>query len=129
MLPEVQCRLFPGQTAFDREDVIDQVCLFSSLFVLFLYNSYFHQYAFLQVFKQRLNALLHNLRNGKYFGDGQIAYMMRVIEYQHRRLPHVHIVFQLTNAPSIDNKIASGQYIDKYVFFSLFSDFENKLCF
>jgi len=69
------------------------------------------------VFKQRLNALLHNLRNGKYFGDGEIAYMMRVIEYQHRGLPHAHIVFQLTNAPSIDNKIASGQYIDTYVFF------------
>lgn len=28
MWPEVQCRLFPGQSAFDREDVIDQVCLF-----------------------------------------------------------------------------------------------------
>ena len=31
MWPEVQCRLFPGQTAFDREDVIDQV-FFSSFF-------------------------------------------------------------------------------------------------
>ena len=69
------------------------------------------------MFKQRLNALLHNLRNGKYFGDGKIAYMMRVIEYQHRGLPHAHIVFQLTNAPTIDDKIASLQYIDKYVFF------------
>ena len=43
--------------------------------------------------------------------------MMRVIEYQHRGLPHAHIVFQLTNAPTIDDKIASLQYIDKYVFF------------
>ena len=47
------------------------------------------------MFKERLNALLHNLRNGKYFGDGRIAYMMWVIEYQHRGLPHAHIVFQM----------------------------------
>ena len=27
MWPEVQSRLFPGQTTFDREDVVDQVSL------------------------------------------------------------------------------------------------------
>ena len=69
------------------------------------------------MFKERLNALLHNLRNGKYFGDGRIAYMMRVIEYQHRGLPHAHIVFQMDNAPHIDDKTASAEYIDKYVCF------------
>jgi hypothetical protein len=59
--------------------------------------------------------LLHNLRHGKYFGDGRIAYIMRVIEYQHRGMPHCHIVFQLTNAPPRDDKIACGLFIDKYV--------------
>ena len=70
--------------------------------------------AFGQVFKERLNALLHNLRHGKYFGDGRIAYMMRVIEYQHRGLPHAHIVFQLDNAPHNDDQVASAEYIDRY---------------
>ena len=84
------------------------------LLCLFCFYSFRQFFAFGQVFKERLNALLHNLRNGKYFGEGRIAYMMRVIEYQHRGLPHAHIVFQLDNAPHIDDNVASAQYIDKY---------------
>ena len=119
--PEVQCRLFAGQSAFDREDIIDQVCGSVSILLLivmvpvFGFLFFVRSLLFLQVFKGRLDALLHNLRSGKYFGDGRIAYMMRVIEYQHRGLPHAHIVFQMTDAPPIDDKLASTNYIDKFV--------------
>jgi hypothetical protein len=77
--PEIQERLLPGQTAFDRPDIVDQV------------------------FHQRLQAFLANIRKGVYFGgrvddDGkfmkgnhEVVYLMHVIEYQHRGLPHAHI--------------------------------------
>jgi hypothetical protein len=83
--PEIQERLLPGQTAFDRPDIVDQV------------------------FHQRLQALLANIRKGVYFGghvdsDGkfhkgnhEVIYMMHVIEYQHRGMPHAHIVVKLSN--------------------------------
>ena len=47
MWPEIQDRLFPGQTAFDRPDVV------------------------VEVFHARLAAFMHNLRSGKYFGGKQ----------------------------------------------------------
>jgi hypothetical protein len=88
--PEIQEMLLPGQVAFDRPDI---VC---------------------RVFKARLHAFMHNLRNGKYFDDfansqsGQpvrivhrgVIYELHVIEYQHRGLPHAHIVLKLTNTPN-----------------------------
>jgi hypothetical protein len=78
--PEIQQMLLPGQVAFDRPDI---VC---------------------RVFKTRLHAFLHNLRNGKYFDDfstsaagvkvrllhRNVVYELFVIEYQHRGLPHAH---------------------------------------
>jgi hypothetical protein len=78
--PEIQERLLPGQTAFDRPDIVDQV------------------------FHQRLQALLANIRKGVYFGgrvdengkfmkgNHEVIYLMHVIEYQRRGLPHAHIV-------------------------------------
>ena len=83
--PEIQERLLPGQTAFDRPDIVDQV------------------------FHQRLQALLANIRKGVYFGgrvdaDGkfvkgnhEVIYLMHVIEYQHRGLPHAHSIVKLSN--------------------------------
>jgi hypothetical protein len=83
--PEIQERLLPGQTAFDRPDIVDQV------------------------FHQRLQAFLANIRKGVYFGgrvddDGkfvkgnhEVVYLMHVIEYQRRGLPHAHIVVKLSN--------------------------------
>ena len=62
--PEIQSRLFKGQTAFDRPDVV------------------------VQVFKARLSALIHNLKHGKYFGRRICSFMMYVIEWQNRGLPH-----------------------------------------
>ncbi len=73
--PEIMERLPRGQTAFDRPDL---VCM---------------------VFHQRLEALLYNLRIGVYFDGTTIVYIMRVIEYQMRGLPHAHIVLKLLDAP------------------------------
>jgi hypothetical protein len=57
--PEIVDALLPGQTAFDRPDV---TC---------------------PVFRARLYAFLHNLRQGKYFGKNHpVTYEMMAIEYQ-----------------------------------------------
>ena len=83
--PEIQERLLPGQSAFDRPDIVDQV------------------------FHQRLEAFLANIRKGVYFGgrvddngkfvkgNHEVVYLMHVIEYQRRGLPHAHIVVKLSN--------------------------------
>jgi len=52
------------------------------------------------VFKHRLDSLLHNLRSGIYFNGQRTVYILRVIEYQHRGLPHAHIVFKLNGMPT-----------------------------
>jgi len=52
--PEVKGKLLEGQSIFMRPDVATQI------------------------FKARLEALIHNLRHGKYFGGAKIAYIMRV---------------------------------------------------
>jgi len=74
--PEIKSMLIEGQTAYDRADV---TC---------------------KVFHAKVDIFMHNLRLGKYFGpDHKIIYEIRVIEYQQRGLPHVHIVVQLSNIP------------------------------
>ena len=40
---------------------------------------------------------------------------MRVIEYQFRGLPHVHIVFRLDNGPCHSDKEACIAWIEKYI--------------
>jgi hypothetical protein len=101
MWPEIQEMLLPGQTAFDRPDI---VC---------------------QVFKHRLSAILFNLRNGKYFDDEdldenvvlrrKIIYELRCIEYQHRGLPHTHIVVRLDHVPEPNNPQACSDWIDSFI--------------
>jgi hypothetical protein len=101
MWPEIQQQLLPGQSAFDRPDV---VC---------------------QVFQHRLSAVLHNLRQGKYFDDEDddgdvvvrrtVIYELRCIEYQHRGLPHTHIVISFNNVPDPNDKESCGQWIDKFI--------------
>jgi hypothetical protein len=89
---EIQEVLLEGQTAFDRPDV---VC---------------------QVFKARLQALIHNLKSGKYFNNGKVQYIMYVIEYQHRGLPHAHIVVRLDNHPLDDQSDAIKlRYISRHI--------------
>jgi hypothetical protein len=85
MWPEIQERLRAGESAFDRPDIV------------------------VPVFHQRLQALLANIRKGVYFGghvneagqyvkgNHEVVYMMHVIEYQHRGMPHAHIVLKLSN--------------------------------
>jgi hypothetical protein len=102
--PEIQERLLPGQTAFDRPDIVDQV------------------------FHQRLQAFLANIRKGVYFGghvdengkfvkgNHEVIYLMHVIEYQHRGLPHAHIVVKLSN---LEGKISI--YSSKYLYVSYFT--------
>ena len=59
--PEIKSQLLPGQTAFDRPDVVTRV------------------------FHARLEAFLHNLKAGKYFGvEAEVLSLLRSIEYQHR---------------------------------------------
>ena len=51
------------------------------------------------VFKGRLDAMLYNIRHGKYFDDISLPYEIRVIEYQIRgnKPPIVTIFFYLFN--------------------------------
>ena len=99
--PEIIEQLLPGQTAFDRGDI---VC---------------------QVFYRKLQALLANLRQGKYFPIKnslkqwhKIQYEVRVIEYQRRGLPHAHIVLKFENhihMPVYENKKELAKWIDYHI--------------
>lgn len=74
--PEIKSKLLKGNSAFDAHTV---VCM---------------------VFHQRLKAFLHNLRHGKYFGtNNKLCYIMHVIEYQHRGLPHAHVSVKFHGVP------------------------------
>lgn len=88
--PEVQERLLPGQTAYERPDVMAKV------------------------FQARLRAILANLKNGKYF-CGRTVYILHVIEYQHRGLPHAHIVCQFVDGPNHENEQDCINFIDRYI--------------
>jgi hypothetical protein len=90
---EIQERLLEGQDAFDRPDICAQV------------------------FREKLKQFIANLSAGLYHGgcmryvdgsedgtyiphqaaDGEkaLVYIMMVIEYQHRGLPHAHIVYRV----------------------------------
>jgi hypothetical protein len=88
------------------------------------HNAYIAADRTVQVFKMKLDKFLENLRNGHYFSsyskDGTIkrypVYIVDVIEYQNRGLPHAHIVYQLTNSPSTDSEITNTvSFIDEFV--------------
>lgn len=98
---EIQEMLLPGQTAFNRPDI---VC---------------------RVFHERLRAFLKNIRDGKYFDDldhdgdvvvrREVIYELRVIEYQHRGLPHAHIIYKFGNIPDSDQPNDCLEWIDKHI--------------
>ncbi len=75
---EIQSQLIDGQKAFDRPDVT------------------------VPVFKSRLDKFKTDIRNGKYLKLGEVIYIIHVIEYQYRGLPHAHMVFHLDTAHDID---------------------------
>jgi hypothetical protein len=56
---------------------------------------------------------VQNLRNGKYFGARKAAYDLRVIEYQHRGLPHVHFVCKLSDMPDREDLPGIVEFIDQ----------------
>jgi len=49
-----------------------------------------------EVFKNRLNKMLYDLRNGYFHNERKTMYDIYVIEYQNRGLPHAHIVYKLS---------------------------------
>ena len=111
---EILERLPEHQTAFDRPDIT------------------------VPVFREKLRLLLQNLKSGCYtegfLKNGKYAnkspknctlYVMHVIEYQNRGLPHAHIVCKLKNAPEkvfktdspeivIEKEKKQIKYIDGY---------------
>jgi len=99
--PEILEQLLPGQTAFDRGDV---VC---------------------QVFYRKLQAVLKNIRAGNYFKINstghesyKIHFEVRVIEYQRRGLPHVHLVLKFedhASLPRYEDKPALAKWIDNHI--------------
>jgi hypothetical protein len=102
------------------------------LYVKFLYltnynNDQYRPDVTTQVFKARLEAFLHNLRAGKYFRSNynedadttpskhKIEYEMKVIEYQHRGLPHAHIVLRLSDMPDKNDDEGQLKWIKKHI--------------
>jgi hypothetical protein len=98
---EIQEMLLPGQSAFDRPDITDRI------------------------FKKKLGKLLINLRNGQYFGNSKIIYELRVIEYQHRGLPHAHLVFKLSDTPNRNNDEECYDWINHWISAELPDPIEN----
>jgi hypothetical protein len=88
---EIVEMLLPGQTAFDRPDIT------------------------VRIFHDKLKFLLENLRNGHYFGNSRIVYELRVIEYQHRGLPHAHIVFKLSDTPLRSDDSGCCDWINQWI--------------
>jgi len=125
--PEIKEQLFYGQTAFDRYFII--LALFV---VLTIMNGYIliidSPDVTVQVFNSRLKAFLHNLRAGKYFRNMHhnsnnmeristhaIVYEMKCIEYQHRGLPHAHIVLRLTDMPDKHEENEQFKWIEQHI--------------
>ncbi len=52
--------------------------------------------------KSRLDKFKTNIRNGKYFELGEVIYIIHMIEYLYRGLPHAHMVFHVDNAHDIE---------------------------
>lgn len=93
--PEILEKLLPGQTAYDRPDITSMV------------------------FKKRLEMFLSMLESGELFPlrGCKVQYIMRAIEFQHRGLPHAHIVFKIVDAPD-QNTSEEGiivNYIDTFI--------------
>ena len=89
--PEIVEMLLPGQTAYDRPEL---VC---------------------RVFHARKQALIHNLKHGHYFDGQKCAYILHVIEYQHRGLPHAHIVYRLEDGPDHSSEAECVAFMDRYI--------------
>ena len=58
---------------------------------------------------------LSNLKSGKYFGTHKVVYAIRVIEYQHRGMPHAHIVVKLSDMPDHEDVEAKTVFINEFI--------------
>ena len=67
---DIQRQLHPGQTWADRPDVVNRI------------------------FKARLEKLLEKLRDGEFTDGAKQVYIFRVVEWQKRGLPHVHLAIK-----------------------------------
>lgn len=87
---EIRCRLAPGDTTYSRPDITRVV------------------------FKYKLARLLKNIKSGKYFDlkEKKVDFLIYVIEYQYRGLPHAHICIRDPNAPPKYDHDSVGAYID-----------------
>ncbi len=85
---EITSRLLEGQSAFDRPDIIT-----------------------VPIFHAKLKALINNLKYQKYFRE-ELVYEMRSIEYQHRGMPHAHIVLKLKDVPPNPDGFIDSDWID-----------------
>lgn len=91
---EIQEMLPPGQTAFDRPDIVARVFHAKlQAYLANLKNGYYHG----ATLKQTPDGL--RFYHGNFTGGKAVIYIMRVIEYQHRGLPHAHIVYKIEGAP------------------------------
>ena len=78
-----------------------------------------------QAYAATLEAVIANIRSGKYFPIynlrnqyHKIKFEVRVIEYQRRGLPHVHLVLKFeenSNMPSYEDKVALASWIDYHI--------------
>jgi hypothetical protein len=59
----------------------------------------------------KLTDLLANLKYQKYFRE-KLVHEMRSIEYQHRGMPHTHIVLKLKEVPHDANGFVDSSWID-----------------
>jgi hypothetical protein len=110
--PEITSRLLERTVAFDNPALVAEV------------------------FHFKLQSLIHNLRSGKYFRDNatdshsrhRVAYQMYVVEYQHRGLPHAHIVCRLTNMPERPDKEGMLDWIKRHIRAVMPREGENEDC-
>ena len=77
-MQEIQQQLKPGQTAADRPDIV------------------------VRVFHARLEKMMRFL---KHEFCGKLAYVVKVIEYQRRGLPHAHIVLTSEHPPTCPEEV------------------------
>ena len=82
---EITEALLPGQSASDRPDIVNRV------------------------FKEKLGAMLAGLKSGLFFG-GRSAYVIHVVEFQKRGLPHAHVALRIVGAQP-----DSAEVVDRYI--------------
>jgi hypothetical protein len=115
---EILERLPVGQTAFDRPDIVAQV--FREKLKLFIANLN------AGIYHGGCMRYKYNSTDDTYSSDGTympsskvghgekaLVYIMYVIEYQHRGLPHAHIVYRISYAPEGPRRDDSDEVVLK----------------